>query len=139
MSRKVAIIGAGYVGLPLCLVVVGGPRHEADTERSGDHSDGSPRSREAHAEPSGYATSDDGRYGFFVMDNQKYLETLHFDTLLYDEVRIPSAPVYLGVLPGSATAWVSQQHDLGRISFYDPDGGALDTLTGFELNAGIEH
>jgi DNA-binding beta-propeller fold protein YncE len=91
------------------------------------------------AEPSGYATSDDGRYGFFVMDNQKYLETLHFDTLLYDEVRIPSAPVYLGVLPGSATAWVSQQHDLGRISFYDPDGGALDTLTGFELNAGIEH
>jgi hypothetical protein len=34
---------------------------------------------------------------------------------------------------------VSQQHDLGRISFYDPDAGALDTLTGFELNAGIEH
>ncbi len=91
------------------------------------------------AEPSGYATSDDGRYGFFVMDNQKYLETLHFDSLLYDEVRIPSAPVYLGVLPGSATAWVSQEHELGRISFYDPDAGALDTLTGFELNAGIEH
>jgi hypothetical protein len=35
-------------------------------------------------------------------------------------------------------AWVSQEHELGRISFYDPDDGAFETLTGFELNAAIE-
>jgi hypothetical protein len=33
---------------------------------------------------------------------------------------------------------VSQDHDLGRISFYDPDDDSLETLTGFELNSGIE-
>ena len=91
------------------------------------------------AEVSAYSTSDDGQYGFFVMENQKLLETLRFDTLLYEERRIPSVPVHLGVLPNTTTAWVSQQHDLGRISFFQPDTDTLDTLTGFELNAGIEH
>jgi len=91
------------------------------------------------AETTAYSTSDDGRYGFFVMEGQKLLETLRFDTLLYEERRLPSAPVHLGVLPGTQTAWVSQEHDLGRISFYDAPTDTLDTLTGFELNSAIEH
>jgi DNA-binding beta-propeller fold protein YncE len=91
------------------------------------------------AEPSGYAVSDDGNYGFFVMDGRRLLEVLDFDTLLYEEIALPSEPVHLGVLPGSRTAWVSQLHALGRLSFYDAATGALDTLTGFELNAGIQH
>ena len=36
-------------------------------------------------------------------------------------------------------AWVSQDHPLGRISFFDPDDASLETLTGFELNSGIEN
>ncbi|MFN7145179.1 MAG: YncE family protein, partial [Myxococcota bacterium] len=91
------------------------------------------------AEPTSFATSDDGRWGFFVMDGLRYLEILDFESLLYDEVALPSAPVHLGVLPGGTTAWVSQEHDLGRISFYEPGSASLDTITGFELNAGIEH
>ncbi|MDP2304856.1 MAG: hypothetical protein Q8P18_02385 [Pseudomonadota bacterium] len=90
-------------------------------------------------EPASYSTSDDGRYGFFVMDGNKWLEVLDFDTLLYEEVTLKSPPVHLGVLPGSEIAWVSQDHDLGRLSFYDPDADALDTITGFELNSEIEH
>jgi hypothetical protein len=43
------------------------------------------------------------------------------------------------VLPGSTIAWVSQDHSLGRISFYDAPTGSMDTITGFELNSGIEH
>jgi hypothetical protein len=91
------------------------------------------------AEPTGYAVSDDGRYGFFVMEGASLLETLDFSTLLYDEVRLPSTPVYLGVLPETTTAWASQEHELGRISFYEAASGNLDTITGFELNEDIEH
>ncbi len=91
------------------------------------------------AEPTNFATSDDGRWGFFVLDGLKYLEVLNFESLLYDELPLPSVPVHLGVLPGSDTAWVSQEHDLGRISFYEPVSTALDTITGFELNSGIDH
>lgn len=91
------------------------------------------------AEPSAYTTTDDGRYGFFIMEGEPYLETLVFDTLLYDEVKLKSDPVFVGALPGTDVAWASQEHDLGRISFYDADNGTLDTVTGFELNAEIDH
>jgi YVTN family beta-propeller protein len=89
--------------------------------------------------PEGYATTDDGRYGYFTMTGDEWLEVLDFQTLLYTEIALKSPPVHLGVLPGSQTAWVSQDHDLGRLSFYDPAAGTLDTLTGFELNGDIEH
>jgi len=53
--------------------------------------------------------------------------------------------VWVGVMPDldptdgmEPPAWVSQQHPLGRISFYDADADVLETLTGFELNAAIE-
>lgn len=91
------------------------------------------------AEPKAYTTSEDGRHGFFIMEGLEFLETLHFDSLLYDEVRLKSEPVYVGVLPGTSLAYASQEHELGRISFYDPDTEALDTVTGFELNSEIDH
>lgn len=90
-------------------------------------------------EVSGYATTDDGRYGYFVMDGEEYLEKLDFSTLLYDEVPLKSPPSFVGTIPGSDLAWASQVHDLGRISFYDPASGTLDTVTGFELNSDIDH
>ncbi len=91
------------------------------------------------AEPTGYATSDDGTYGFFMMEGQPYLETLLLDQLLYEEIELKSLPAYVGVLPETNIAYASQVHDLGRISFYDADAQTLDTVTGFELNADIDH
>lgn len=91
------------------------------------------------AEPTGYATSNDGTYGFFMMEGEAYLETLRLDDLLYDEVELKSLPAYIGVLPDTNVAFASQVHDLGRISFYDADAGTLDTVTGFELNSEIDH
>ena len=64
---------------------------------------------------------------------------LDYDTLLYDEIDLKSQPEHVGVLPDTSYAWVSQEHDLGRISFYDADNDALETITGFELNSEIEH
>ena len=90
-------------------------------------------------EPTSYTVSDDGSHGYFIMDKQNYLESLNFETLLVDEVALPSTPVHIGVLPGSNLAYASQEHDLGRLSFYNPDIPSLDTITGFELNAEIDH
>jgi DNA-binding beta-propeller fold protein YncE len=90
------------------------------------------------AEPTGFAQGDDGSYGAFVMGGERFLEVVDYRTLLFDEVDLKSPATNLGVVPGSHTVYVSQAHDLGRISLYDVDGKGLTTITGFELNSGIE-
>jgi len=97
------------------------------------------------AEPIGYATSQTGRYGYFTMDGERYLEALDFQTLLHEQIELKSDPVFVGVLPRidetdevEPIAWVSQDHELGRISFYDATDASVETLTGFELNSGVE-
>ncbi len=97
------------------------------------------------AEPTGYANGTDGTWGFFIMEDEPYLEVLDYGTLLHEQYPLRSLPIFVGVLPDlapddgdSPPAWVSQEHDLGRISFYDPDDSTLETLTGFELNSEIE-
>ncbi|MCP4806010.1 MAG: hypothetical protein GY913_34520 [Proteobacteria bacterium] len=89
-------------------------------------------------EPLGYSQSDDGAKGYLVMEGVPVLEVLDHGGLLLDEVDLKSDPVFLGTLPELGWAYVSQEHELGRISFWDPETEALKTLTGFELNAGIE-
>jgi len=96
------------------------------------------------AEPTGYANARDGKRGYFIMEGQPYLEVLDYVTLLPEEIELKSEPVYVGVLPpleGSTDeppAWVSQDHPLGRISFFEPATETLETITGFELNSAIE-
>ncbi len=97
------------------------------------------------AEPTGWAQSTNGDYGYFVMEGQNFLEVLHYDTLLYDQIDLPSPPVWVGVLPDldvndgdEPPAWVSQEHDLGRLTFFDADDGTAETITGFELNSEVE-
>jgi len=96
-------------------------------------------------EPTGYANGTDGTWGFFIMEDQPFLEVLDYETLLHEQFSLRSLPEFVGVLPeldpsdGDAPpAWVSQEHELGRISFFDPDDASLETLTGFELNSEIE-
>ena len=91
------------------------------------------------SEATSFAHSADGETGFFVMDGEPYLEILEYSTLIHEEIVLKSLPVFLGALPETNTAFISQEHRLGRISFYDPDEGELNTITGFELNADIEH
>ena len=97
------------------------------------------------AEPLGYAHSTSGDLGYFAMFGEPLLEMLNYSTLLHEEIGLRSLPSFVGVLPDRAPddgdeppAWVSQEYELGRISFYDPDDASLETLTGFELNSEIE-
>lgn len=107
------------------------------------------------AEPIGFANSADGENGYFIMDGVSSLVEVDYRSLLYDEIPLKSTPVYVGVLPDlddedgiKPPAWASQEHPLGRISFYHPpepangpgqeSTGRLETITGFELNSQIE-
>jgi DNA-binding beta-propeller fold protein YncE len=97
------------------------------------------------APPLAYANAGSGALGYLVMEGENYLEVLDYDTLLHEQIELPSPPVFLGVLPDllptdgdEPPAWVSQEYSLGRLTFWDPDERVADTLTGFELNAGIE-
>lgn len=97
------------------------------------------------AEPIGYAHARDGDHGYFIMEGVPQLTELDYVTLLPEEIAIKSDPVYVGVLPDldltdgdQPKAWVSQEHDLGRMSFYDPDDASTETITGFELNSAVE-
>ena len=66
-------------------------------------------------------------------------QVVDFKTLIHDEIELKSNPVHLGTLLDTDTAFISQEHHLGRISFFHPEDGDLQTITGFELNANIEH
>lgn len=90
------------------------------------------------AEPDSFASTPDGKIGFYTMKNQPYLELLNYETFVPGEVRLPSNPVHLGTLPDTNTAFISQEHSLGRISFFNTDEDVLQTITGFELNAAIQ-
>jgi len=97
------------------------------------------------AEPIGFANATSGQRGYMIMDGVDSLAVLDYRTLLADEITLHSDPVFVGVLPdldlsdgNEPPAWVSQNHDLGRISFYDPDDDSVETLTGFELNSQIQ-
>jgi DNA-binding beta-propeller fold protein YncE len=90
------------------------------------------------AEPTEFAATADGNLGFVIMEDDASLIQLDYRTLIHDEVELKSSAVHMGVLPETRTVYVSQEHDLGRISFYDADSAALQTITGFELNSAIE-
>ena len=72
------------------------------------------------------------------MEGEPYLEILDYSTLIHEQVVLKSLPVFMGALPETNTAFISQEHRLGRISFFDADTDELNTITGFELNADIE-
>ncbi len=93
----------------------------------------------------GWTTASNGEYSYFIMEGQPMLGVLDWGRLMVEEVSLSSTPVFVGALPDldetdgdDPPAWVSQEHELGRISFYDADSAALTTITGFELNSEIE-
>jgi DNA-binding beta-propeller fold protein YncE len=97
------------------------------------------------AEISGYANASNGRFGYAILEGRPELEVLDYSTLIHTELTLRSEAVFVGTLPDlnpadgdEPMAWVSQEHPLGRLSFYDPDDGDVQTITGFELNGQIE-
>jgi len=86
-----------------------------------------------------WAVSADSRFAFTLQERTKAVQQINLQSLVHDDIGLPSVPEWLGTLDGDPlTLWVSQRHNLGRITFYGPDTQDLSTITGFELNSEIE-
>ncbi len=95
------------------------------------------------SKPMRWTTSNDGRYSLFVMENDRNVGVIDYQTRLVDDILVPSQPVHIGMMPLESTpeealGWVSQAHELGRISFVQPYDLSVETVTGFELNSDID-
>jgi len=95
------------------------------------------------SKPERWTTSNDGRYSLFVMENNRNVGVIDYSTRLVDDILVPSLPVYIGIMPletdpEDAVGWVSQEHELGRLSFVKPYDLSVQTVTGFELNSEID-
>jgi hypothetical protein len=97
------------------------------------------------AEPTAFANSLSGEVGYVIMEGVPQLTLLAYDALMHLDIELKSNPVHVGILPDTNYAYVNQEHDLGRLTFYDPvdplnvTDDILQTITGFELNSAIEH
>jgi DNA-binding beta-propeller fold protein YncE len=96
-------------------------------------------------EPTAFANSSSGEVGYVIMEGVPQLTVLAYDQLLHWDIALKSLPVHVGVLPDTNFAFINQEHDLGRLTFFDPvnplsgTDDIIQTITGFELNSAIEH
>ncbi len=83
----------------------------------------------------GLAESSAGLYQFMILEDDLHVVVVDYATKQLQAVMVQSQPAFVGALTGTETAFVSQEHELGRMSFVDPETLTVSTITGFELNA----
>jgi DNA-binding beta-propeller fold protein YncE len=64
-------------------------------------------------------------------------QRIHLASFIVDDFPLGSPPVSVAALPDSKRIFVSQAHPEGRISFIQWETGAVESVTGFELNGRI--
>jgi hypothetical protein len=83
---------------------------------------------------------DGSRAAIMVSDparSVRRVEWVDLRTFIVDGFDLGSTPIALGWIAESVKVLVSQSHASGRISFID-EAGAIETVTGFELNDAIK-
>jgi hypothetical protein len=95
------------------------------------------------AAPTSLAFSEDGSFALVTIGDQTSdvhgVYRVRLDTLQEDFIRLASPPAggATGIIEGTATGFVAQQHPEGRITFIELDSARAHTVTGFELAARI--
>jgi hypothetical protein len=64
--------------------------------------------------------------------------TINLRSFRTDSFRVPSLPEGLGPIRSAKRIYISQRHPQGRMTFVDVGTGARQTITGYQLNAGID-
>lgn len=64
--------------------------------------------------------------------------TVNLRSFRTDSFRVPSLPEGLGLIRDAGRVYISQHHPQGRMTFVDVVGEARQTITGYQLNAGID-
>jgi DNA-binding beta-propeller fold protein YncE len=93
--------------------------------------------------PGSLAYSFDGSKAYVAQDGgdaataTRAIDVITVRTGVVETMTLGSPPTSVGVLPGIGTAFASQRHPLGRITFVDVATDAVRTVTGFDLNSHI--
>jgi DNA-binding beta-propeller fold protein YncE len=64
--------------------------------------------------------------------------TINLRSFRTDSFRVPSLPEGLGPIRSAGKIYISQRHPQGRMTFVDAATEARQTITGYQLNAGID-
>jgi hypothetical protein len=64
--------------------------------------------------------------------------TINLRSFSTDSFRVPSLPDGLGPIQSAGRIYISQRHPQGRMTFVDVNSAARQTITGYQLNAGID-
>ena len=77
-------------------------------------------------------------FGVTFEPSRRDVLSINLTTFRMDTLRVPSSPREVGVIPGAWRVFVNQLHPQGRITFVDADSLRPQTVTGYQLNAGID-
>ncbi len=93
------------------------------------------------AEVGPFALSADGEYAFVVLRDDParvaLVERIVLRSFEVHDIALGSPPTSVGSISATRRAFVGQDHPEGRITFIDEATGALQSVTGFELNSRI--
>ncbi len=93
------------------------------------------------ADPGAFAFSPDGLLVYLIVADPatglKEIARLNLENFIVDSTSVGSHPVEIGAVMGTDKIYVSQEHNLGRISFIDVSSHQLHTVTGFQLNSQV--
>ncbi|MBA2664369.1 MAG: hypothetical protein H0U74_18920 [Bradymonadaceae bacterium] len=73
-----------------------------------------------------------------IQDSHRDAVVINLRSFRTDAFRLPSLPEGLGVIASARKVYISQTHPQGRMSFVNVDTLERQTVTGYQLNAGIE-
>jgi hypothetical protein len=93
------------------------------------------------AEVGPFAIMPDGSVSFVLLrDDARAVamaQRISMRSFSVDEVVLGSPPLSVGAVPATMRAFIGQLHPEGRITFVDWATGALQSITGFELNSRV--
>lgn len=93
------------------------------------------------ADPGSTALTPDGDFAFVTLRDDtagvSLVQRVSMRSFVVSDTQLGSPPLAVGVVPGTMRAFVGQEHPEGRITFIDWGTGALQSVTGFELNSRI--
>lgn len=94
----------------------------------------SPESGEAKA----YLSFKLPEYASQVEPGHRDIVQVNLQTFRKDVFRLSSLPDGLGLIPSARRVYINQIHPQGRMTFLDVDSDERETVTGYQLNAGIQ-
>jgi DNA-binding beta-propeller fold protein YncE len=96
------------------------------------------------ADPGPSAITPDGAYAFVLLRDDRNVtapvavaQRISLRSFVVNDIALGSPPQSVGAVPDTQRVFVGQEHPEGRITFIDWNTGALQSVTGFELNARV--